>query len=55
MTKDKEKRNVITLSVSDILNKRLKEFLEKSGLSQSSVIREAIDLYLRSKEDIENK
>lgn len=51
MSKD---RIVITLSVSNVLHDRLKKFLEESGLSQSSVIREAMDMYLRSKEGMDN-
>ena len=46
---EKDERANITFSLSKTLFERLQLFISESGLSQSSVIREAIDAYLRSK------
>lgn len=49
MVKSKDEQVTITFALNKVLSDRLHKFLKKSGLSQSSVIREALDLYLRSK------
>lgn len=49
MENEENKRHAISLYINDAMYKRLKEFIDESGLNQMGVIREAIDAYLRSK------